>query len=56
MEQVKIPNDVGHFEIVDGIIFHYENGKVYCIQVDKPIDMKNSFVGEFGASVYIEEK
>jgi hypothetical protein len=41
MEQVKIPNDVGHFEIVDGIIFHYENGKVYCIQVDKPIDMKN---------------
>ena len=56
MKKIEIPDVIGNFEIVDGITIFYENGKVYCVQIDKDIDMKNTLIGELGGSVYIKEE
>ena len=54
MKEIEIPKEIGNSEIVEGIIFHYEDGKVYCVQIDKAIDMKNTLIGELGGSIYLE--
>jgi len=45
----------GFIEVVEGIYFHYDKGKVYCVQIDHPLDMNNTLVGELGGNVYLAE-
>jgi len=46
----------GFIEIVKGIYLHYDKGKVYCVQIDHPLDMNNTLVGELGGNVYLAEE
>lgn len=51
--RLTIPDGVGHLRVTDEITFHYEKGHVYCVQIDAPLHMEDSFVGELGGNVYL---